>query len=330
MKKSVLLGILLLNLLFTSAQHLEIEKERSQLYITHKVTAKETLYSLGRMYNLSPKDIAAANKLKTDAGLQIGQEVRIPLKKENFIQANTKSKKGLAPVYHTIQKGENLGKLSKNYNHVKEELLKKWNRIPKGVVKSGQELIVGYVKFNAAAAAIAKVPGNKAKQALPSENVAARQEAVDITVPLQEPIKTEVPKVAQAPEQPKTGSPKTAPVSVAEITPAVTTIGNEGFFAADYSIRATTAREKKLGGTAATFKSTSGWSDKKYYLLVNNIAPETIVKLTANGKSVYAKVLESLPDLKDNKGIVCRLSNAAASALGITDVKFDVEISFYE
>jgi LysM repeat protein len=320
MKKSVLLGILLLNLLFTSAQHLEIGKERSQLYITHKVAAKETLYSLGRVYHLSPKDIAAANKLKTDAGLQIGQEVKIPLKKDNFTQGNIKSKKGLAPVYHTIQKGENLGKLSKNYNHVKEELLKKWNRIPKGVVKPGQELIVGYVKFNASAATIATVPEKKAKQVPSRENVAARQEDVNINVPLQEHIKTDAP----------TGLPKVAPVSVAEITPVATTIGNEGFFAADYSIRATTAREKKLGGSAATFKSTSGWSDKKYYLLVNNVAPETIVKITANGKSVYAKVLESLPDLKDNKGIACRLSNAAASALGITDAKFDVEISFYE
>jgi len=63
---------------------------------------------------------------------------------------------------------------------------------------------------------------------------------------------------------------------------------------------------------------------------MNDVAPETVVKVTVNGRSVYAKVLEALPELKDNRNLVCRLSNAAASALGVIDAKFDVEISFYQ
>jgi len=89
-KKNQLLGIILFNSLLISAQHLKIEKEKSLLYITHKVVAKQTLYSLGRMYYLTPKEIASANKLSDDAVLLIGQELKIHLKKSKLITNTTK------------------------------------------------------------------------------------------------------------------------------------------------------------------------------------------------------------------------------------------------
>jgi hypothetical protein len=39
-------------------------------------------------------------------------------------------------------------------------------------------------------------------------------------------------------------------------------------------------------------------------------------------------VLDVIPDLKQNKGILIRLSNAAADELGYTDETFDVELSY--
>lgn len=323
MKKLPLLLIGLLNVFILSAQRAEIGKQRSLLFITHTVTAKETLYSLGRVYHLSTKDIAAANKLKNDAGLQVGQEVKIPLKKDNFIQSNPKSKKGLQAVYHTVKKGDNLYKLSKDYNRVPESLLKKWNSLSKNVVKPGQAIIVGYLKTTPDHAAPKNDDVAKAKSAgnaKPVIDEQAKQSTVitgekDNTI--QQSTVNSVPKKDAAPAQDDVGVP--AKLST-----------DDSYFAANYSINAANAQEKKYEGVAATFKSTSGWSDKKYYILVNEIAPETIVKVTVNGKSIYAKVLETLPDLKDNRGLLCRLSNAAASALGITDAKFDVEIAFYE
>lgn len=44
----------------------------------HKVTSGETVYSLGRKYNVRPGDIIAANNLQAPYGLKIGQTVRIP------------------------------------------------------------------------------------------------------------------------------------------------------------------------------------------------------------------------------------------------------------
>jgi LysM repeat protein len=334
MKKMVLLGIILLNSLTLFAQHLDIRKQKSLLYINHSVAPKETLYSLGRIYHLSPKVIASANKLKADAGLQTGQSIKIPLKPENFIQGKLKSKKDVEPVYHTIEKGDNLFKLSKNYNRVPETLLKKWNNLHNNTVKPGQRVIVGYVKFSEQKEWVATAPvktGTKPQENTPVKKV---EPVVRASPKINEPVQpiAETVNATPIPEQIKTGVPKVgqSQETVTENSPGVTDIGSEGYFAANYSIKAATSQEKLLSGTAATFKSTSGWSDKKYYVLINDIAPETIVKITANGKSIFAKVLENLPDLKDNKGLVCRLSNAAASALGITDAKFAVEISFYE
>ncbi|MES2850733.1 MAG: hypothetical protein V4685_16865, partial [Bacteroidota bacterium] len=83
-------------------------------------------------------------------------------------------------------------------------------------------------------------------------------------------------------------------------------------------------------GTAAVFKSTSGWEDGKYYCLHNGAASGTIVKITspATGRSVFAKVLDVMPDIKQNNGLVIRLSNAAAAELGQDESKFDCTLSF--
>ena len=45
---------------------LVVEGVSPGLYINHTVAAKENFYSIGRMYNVSPKDIAPFNKLKIE------------------------------------------------------------------------------------------------------------------------------------------------------------------------------------------------------------------------------------------------------------------------
>ena len=81
---------------------------------------------------------------------------------------------------------------------------------------------------------------------------------------------------------------------------------------------------------AGTFKSTSGWQDGKYYALMNNVEVGTIIKVIAPAtqKSVYAKVLGQLPEMKESEGLTVRISNAAASELGEPEGKFNVEVNY--
>ena len=81
---------------------------------------------------------------------------------------------------------------------------------------------------------------------------------------------------------------------------------------------------------AAIFKTTSGWQDGKYYCFHNTALPGTIIKITnnANGKSIYAKVLDAIPDIKQNSGLLLRVSNSAAEELGAGENKFDCSITY--
>ena len=61
-----------------------------------------------------------------------------------------------------------------------------------------------------------------------------------------------------------------------------------------------------------------------HYCLYNTATPGTIIKITnsATGKSVYAKVLDVIPDIKQNSGLLVRLSlSLLAQELGVSDEK---------
>lgn len=100
---------------------------------------------------------------------------------------------------------------------------------------------------------------------------------------------------------------------------------NGGFFKTDF-----TDGGKSAEGAAGTFKSSSGWQDGKYYALMNNVPVGTIVRVTvsSSGKSVYAKVLGQLPDMKESAGLTIRISNAAAGELGEGEGRFNVSVKY--
>lgn len=111
-----------------------------------------------------------------------------------------------------------------------------------------------------------------------------------------------------------------------------TTNSAEGAFAKLFEVASSQKSLTTKSGQAATFKSTSGWQDKKYYVLMSDVTPGTILKISSSteNKVVYAKVLGSMPEMKENDGLLLRISNAAASDLGIIDPKFPIQISYYQ
>ena len=79
-----------------------------------------------------------------------------------------------------------------------------------------------------------------------------------------------------------------------------------------------------------TFKSASGWADKKFYILMNDAPPGSIVKVRNGNNVVYAKVLWSLGTQKENEGLDFRISTASAAALNISDEKFNVAVTYFQ
>jgi uncharacterized protein YgiM (DUF1202 family)/LysM repeat protein len=113
---------------------------------------------------------------------------------------------------------------------------------------------------------------------------------------------------------------------------AETTVPDEtGYFKADYLklVNPNLAYEKTFA--SGIFKTDRGWNDGKYYLLMDNAAPGTLVKLTnpGNNKVVYAKVLGKMKGLQYSEGYDIRISEAAAQKLQLgNSEKFNVLVTY--
>jgi hypothetical protein len=84
------------------AQHSDLiaQRDAAGLFINHQVAPKENFYSIGRLFNISPKVIAPFNGLTLEGGLTIGQIIKIPLKDQNFTSTKTVvAGEVLVPVY---------------------------------------------------------------------------------------------------------------------------------------------------------------------------------------------------------------------------------------
>jgi LysM repeat protein len=319
--------------LFSLAQNtpLVIEGASPKFYLTHTVQAKENYYSVGRMYNISPKEIAPFNNLQLEKGLSLNQVIKVPLMEVNFLQGgNATADEVLVPIYHKVKEKEGLYRIAVNYNNLPLETLKQWNNIKGEAVANGTNLIIGYLKVKTALSPLASMA--KAK---PAENNIKEQPVVkkepkpavnnDLPTVVKEPVPAPAPpkKEAVLVKEPE-------PVSQPVVTTAASKNFNGGFFKKDYEKQAAREGVVNVNGAAAIFKSNSGWEDGKYYCLYNTATPGTIIKVTctSTGKTVYAKVLDVIPDIKQNNGLLIRISNAAAQELGVGESRFDCTLTY--
>lgn len=310
--------------------------QEGKTYITHTVAPKETLYSLGRQFNIHPKEIAAYNNLDFNQGLTIGQVIKIPKKgapspkipppavvKEEIKPAEEKKTrpdvkaKGEA-LYHKVQKKETLYSISMQHGKVPIADIKKWNNLSSDALNEGMNLIVGY-KQNP------KLPETKEEVAVEPEKtepvLVKEKSAEEVVKPKEESIivppvvKEEKPVVKEEP----------APVKEKPVSASKNSAG--GYFKSKYN---SSDKRKEESGTGSVFKSTSGWEDGKYYCLHNNATAGSVIKITNNAtqKSIYAKVLDVIPDLKQNSKIVVLVSNAAADELGAGENNFECSITY--
>src|SRR5882757_1310505 len=118
--RSQYLVLLLISFFFvksarSQSDELLIQGQTGKLFLQHTVVAKENWYSIGRLYNISPKLIAPFNKLTMAKPLSIGQEIQIPLSAVNFSQNGQKAPaEVLVPVYHIVQDKEWMYRVSVN------------------------------------------------------------------------------------------------------------------------------------------------------------------------------------------------------------------------
>ena len=322
-KQLILLLFAFLGCLAINAQNrLMVHKSVKGLYLEHTVEARQSYYSIGRLYNVPPKDLATFNNLDMNNGLQIGQLIHVPLAGYNFSQKNANG----TPVYYQVSESEGLYRVSVNNNNVPLDNLRRWNNLENDNIHVGANLVIGYLsageiltstsvkndiqKDEPPAAPIAEVVKTEPVKEVKKETEPVKQETVKVAAP---PVKESLPKRTE-----------TLPVNTS-------TVAASGYFTDAFQQQVKKIPAKKQSTvTSGIFKTASGWQDGKYYLLIDNVEPGMIVKITnpSNSRFVYAKVLGGMSGIRQNQGYNIRMSNAAASVLGIQEEKFSVSVNY--
>lgn len=320
--------IVLLFPVLASAQNksLMVEGISPNLFVSHKVAPKENYYSIGRIYNISPREIAPFNKLELESGLSLGQNLKIPLSASNFFQSGiAESDEIFVPVFYTLKDKEGLFRVALNHNDLSLETLKKWNNIKGDAVSKGTKLIVGYLKVKKELSELAKYGSLSSISNTAEIKTETKPVVVEKTVVAT--VATPTP-IVKAVEKEK---PAVVPVVKAEVKPVVVGTKNDvgGFFKSLFEAQNKNAELISEEGVAGIFKSTSGWEDGKFYCLHNTATVGTIIKITnpVNGKFVFAKVLDLMPEMVQNNDLIIRLSNAAGAILGIEN-NFNCVLSY--
>ena len=324
MKKYLIAGImtcLVAVSLFGQKTNFQIHNSDKGLYLEHKVVKGESFYAIGKKYNVSPAALASFNKLDINKGLKIDQKISIPLSENNFTQKGNSG----TPVYYISGDNEKLSNISKKNGGVAVATLKQWNNLSSETVKKNEKLVIGFIKSNELPSVTIKPKPVQevAEVAVTEEEVLSKKD--------KEAEKKEAEAEKKAEEKTeKIAEKKTEPVPQ-PIQQSVVVAGN-GYFKNDFEKQVKVIPvtiEQTV--TSGIFKTTSGWEDGKFYLLIDDVTPGTIVKITnpANNNAIYAKVLGEMAGIRQNEGYGIRISNAGASLLNVNDQeKFIVKINY--
>jgi LysM repeat protein len=289
-------------------------------YFNYTVTAGQSLFAIAKANKVTVKELTDYNKLGANAGIKVGQVLRIPTTKPASAAApapkptplvtkpkpaeivtpnNTNSSATGTPIYYTVPPKEWLYGIAKKHNTTVANI-KKWNNLPSDNIEAGQKIIVGYAN--------GAEPTNP-----PAAQVPEEMENVVVEPPTPAPTK-----------QPAAPTP-----AVNEVKP-IANVTEEGYFKTEFGRKESMGNVKNSKNGKAAFFTINNGLQRKYYALVDGANLGDVLKVTnkANGKIVYVKVLGDLQELKQNQGLTVRLSETTAAALGVTGESFDVTVSY--
>lgn len=327
-----------------------VQRDAAGLYLTHQVAPKENFYSIGRLFNISPKVIAPYNGLALNGGLSIGQVIKIPLKDQNYTAVKKKDAPAevLVPVYRMSEGKKVLAGFLK-VNKGESPLASGGPAVsapagsPEVAVSTPASAPAGAPAAGVTKPAGAPVVPKPAAQPETTQDTPAHVNQETATAITTDPLATPAKPPAKPAEQPVKPRKKTKPAPVVTPETAVTTpapaapvttgsrYSGEGAFHPDYLAQTDDGRKTRSeNGLAGVFKSTSGWDNGKFYALMKGVERGTVVKVTnlSNNRVVFVKVLGDIADIKQNSGMLIVLSDAAVSQLGTTTDRFTASLSY--
>lgn len=299
MLKRLLILFIFLPVLFTHAQN---------NVLTHIVKPGENITQIASLYKVKVKDIYELNNISSNTIVKAGGKLLIPMDgyigKSNKIEVTKIATNQTTNLpFHVIESGESLYKIAKD-NSVSVEQLRTWNNLENDNIKSGD-----YIYFSQ----------QKSKISLTENKSNVSQEEV-----VRESLKKHIldsDNQAKVIDKVIENNQYQKPEKIVSKSENASDKSEYDVFEKQYK-----PSNKSVMGLCGTFKTISGWKDKKYYALMNDAENGSIVKVKLDNKFIYAKVLGPLPNVKDDAILMIRISNAAAAALGVNYDLFEVKV----
>lgn len=155
----------------TARDSIGVENNKGKKLIVHQTVAKDTYYSIGRRYNVSPKDIMAFNDNKY---LQVGVIIKVPTNLP-FTASGTSTSQPVVDnstgnvIEHTIKAKENLNMLAEKYGTTINEI-KALNNLSGNNLSIGQVLKIPEKNTEQTATAVPVTPPAKNNAETPVAN----------------------------------------------------------------------------------------------------------------------------------------------------------------
>jgi LysM repeat protein len=115
---------------------LGLKEQNGETFIMHRVDKGETLFSIGQRYDVAVDQLRSTNP-QTEDQLVVGEIIMIP-----YEGKEEDSAKPEAWERHTVEKGQTLFSISKQYDASVEQI-KEWNNLSGNNIEVGQKLKVG-------------------------------------------------------------------------------------------------------------------------------------------------------------------------------------------
>jgi LysM repeat protein len=309
------------NSAFAVCDSVGVKKINDKIFVLHKVSKGEGLYSIGRKYKVSATEIQKANAA-SKSGIQIGQVLMVPYikpkKNASVINKNavvkkeqpqtvSSSKINIAqnPVYYTVTKGETMYSVAKKHGIQVADICK-WNKIKGNYLAAGQKIIIGYKNAEKKQEVNVLPDGSKPKWEKPTivlvkeeKPIASQKEEVEIK-PIAETLNT-----LDKPQKQDVKSP-----DIPDLSKMVW-------------------KEIKESGVASWIDDGNMDSETKFAL--HKVAPVgTVIKLKnpMNGQETLVKVIGKLPDDETEQNVLLKITKSTAEKLGLRDKYFRLDMSY--
>lgn len=274
-----------------SVDSVGVENDNGKKVIVHKVEAKETYYSLARLYRVAPKDLIAYNQ---NEGLKIGSLIKVPTQ-EPFQErgrstprstGSDRSPSQEAPSTYTVERGETLFSISRKFNVSVDELVSA-NSLSSRNLSVGQSLII--------------------PQSVPATSNSGGSRVIS---------NAELNTVAE--------SPAVADQEVEETIEEAEPVSEKEAVPNRYGLRQVSNK-----GVGVWMDDLNGDGGKM--LALHNDAPiGTVIKITnpMTNRTTYAKVVGKFNETAQNRDAIIVISKSVASLIGVIDRRFQVSISY--